>query len=126
MAPSAPPGFEAIAGLRQQITANAIALFPKVVDSSPQKSEAFDIIVSLSSDGMRYQAVISCITDQYEFRTIAAEGPKSDTVASALGGLLDVTAMLVEESRYLVLGHLVEGGQAFAGGHINTSLLRRV
>ena len=82
-------------------TANAITLYPQQVCRSYQyrltgvasPREIFEIILTSSaSDGSRYSYTASLVAGHALARSIAARGPKSTCLTSALEGLLHVTS----------------------------------
>ncbi|KAF2213517.1 hypothetical protein CERZMDRAFT_83676 [Cercospora zeae-maydis SCOH1-5] len=89
-----------VQGLREQIFANAMTLYPQLVRASyqynqtgvPNPREIFEIIITASAyDGPTYTYTAILVSGNALNRTMAAKGPASSSVTSALEGLLRTT-----------------------------------
>ncbi|KAK4539303.1 hypothetical protein LTR36_000796 [Oleoguttula mirabilis] len=130
MAAPAMPGGKAIEGLRQQIIANAIILFPGIVCTHMPKAEAFEVAVSTASEGTQYEASLTHTSMpshayfHHSLRKTAARGAIKDTVNAALCSLLEVTAFLLETGRIRVLADITPHTKMeVRGGEVDESLL---
>ncbi|KAK5119181.1 hypothetical protein LTR85_007795 [Meristemomyces frigidus] len=122
------PGGKAIAGLRQQIIANAIVLFPKVATTHQREysiwhkrqlaftapTEAFDVVVLTVQQGNQYQAFLTY--GPTVCPCVAAESSKKDTVNAAVCSLLEVTAKALEARGGKALRGIVLTDRAVCGG----------
>ncbi|EME42523.1 hypothetical protein DOTSEDRAFT_26108 [Dothistroma septosporum NZE10] len=120
-----PSPAESIQGLREQILANASALFPQLALRSPsfhttglsKPSELFEII---TIGNIHKQALL--LFGPPLARGIAARGPASKCVAAALAGLLDVLSEALSWYTETLLGELKHGEEC-AGGQVNFAMV---
>ncbi|GIZ48463.1 hypothetical protein CKM354_001152200 [Cercospora kikuchii] len=120
-------------GLREQIFANVMTLYPQLVRSSYQYNctgvanarEIFEIIVTASAyDNPTYTYTAVLISGNALGRTMAAKGPASPSVTSALEGLLRTTCEALGWFTETLLGEM-QHPEASDSGIVNFQMIEQ-
>ncbi|KAM3414034.1 hypothetical protein BST61_g10696 [Cercospora zeina] len=120
-----------VQGLREQIFANAMTLYPQLVRASyqynhtavPNPREIFEIIITASAhDGPTYTYTAILVSGNVLNRTMAAKGPTSLSATSALEGLLRTTCEALGWFTETLLGEM-KHAEASDSGAVNFKMV---